>query len=357
MSSSASSKGWIDDARDVCVQFQLDLSCMADGEMEETTGARAIAHLEACEACRSFFDDARRQIQAHRELADASGLVARYAQLVGGEVDEEIETIELVHKLSTIFYQLGKAYVLAATDPDWRTRVFERALDVGSTQTEGRGFVDGVLASGKGHYGGIDWKDARHMLNGRLTRIDAPLEKGRRLLCEALGVDPTHEEARLYLAWLDARDGKRIRAAQSYRELFETAIDERNRAHAAIQLGNLYAEEGEYKNAIAFCRWVTMSGLADADERFFFVRFNLGMYYADLGDQKRSLAAFRALLDRHPRRAAEIARMFLQSPRTRAVIDHQQGFGEALLRTCPELFDPELTAESGRESSDSCHED
>jgi hypothetical protein len=37
---------------------------------------------------------------------------------------------------------------------------------------------------------------------------------------------------------------------------------------------------------------------------------------------------------------AEIAQLFLGSPRTRAVIDQQPGFAEALLHTCPELFAP-----------------
>ena len=67
-------------------------------------------------------------------------------------------------------------------------------------------------------------------------------------------------------------------------------------------------------------------------------RFNIGMHYAALRDQARSLAAFRALLDHNPGRAAEIAEFFLHSPLTRACIDQQPGFAEALVQTCPELF-------------------
>ena len=40
----------------------------------------------------------------------------------------------------------------------------------------GRGFVDGVLMTGKGQTGGLDWQRARAMLNGRLERIESPLE-------------------------------------------------------------------------------------------------------------------------------------------------------------------------------------
>ena len=329
---------WVDDLEEMCVQFQLDLSCLVDGELDEVAAAHAIAHLEECSPCRTFFEDARAQVRAHRDLSDPDALIARYQALVGGGLAADVQAGELVHRLSTVFYQLGKAYVLAGADPDFKTRIFEKAAQVASLQTRGRGFVDGVLASGRAGVGGIDWSEARHMLNGRLEKIESPLEKGRRLLEEAVAADPAHEEARLYLAWLDAHEGKKLRAANTFRQIFRTSMNDENRAHAAVQLGRLFAEEGEILKAIACNRWITMSGLADRDERFFFARFNIGKYYADLQQPARSLRAFRELLDRHPARAAEIAQIFLRLPKTRAVIDRQPGFAEALLRTCPELF-------------------
>jgi tetratricopeptide (TPR) repeat protein len=328
---------WVDDLAEVCVQFQLDLSCLVDGELDEVAGANAIAHLEDCAACRTFFDDARAQVRAHRELADPEGLLARYSALLG-EAGGGFQSTELVRRLATIFYQLGKAYVLAGADPGFRTRVFEKAAQVASLQTRGRGFVDGVLASGRTETGGIDWSEARHMLNGRLERIESPLEKGRRLLEEALVADPGHEEARLYLAYLDAHEKKPIRAAHGYRQVFRTSLSDENRGHAAGQLGKLLADEGELKKAIACNRWIVASGLADRDSRFFYARFNIGLYYAEMRQPARSLRAFRQLLDRHPERLGEITQLFLHAPRMRAGIERQPGFAEALLRTCPELF-------------------
>jgi tetratricopeptide (TPR) repeat protein len=329
---------WVDDLAEVCLQFQLDLSCLLDGELDEVAGANAIAHLEDCTACRTFFEDARAQVRAHRELADPEGLLARYSALLGGQAGGDFQSTELVQRLATIFYQLGKAYVLAGADPGFRTRVFEKAAQVASLQTRGRGFVDGVLASGRAQRGGVDWSEARHMLNGRLERIESPLEKGRRLLDEALVAEPGHEEARLYLAWLDAYEGKRIRAAHAYRQIFRGSVSDENRGHAAGQLGTLLAREGEIKKAIACNRWIVASGLADRDGRFFYARFNMGIYWADLRRPERSLRAFRELLDRHADRLADILQLFLHAPKTRAVIDRQPGFAEALLRTCPELF-------------------
>jgi tetratricopeptide (TPR) repeat protein len=345
--------GWVDDLEEICQRFQLDLSCLMDGELDEVAAATAIAHLEECSECRSFFDDARAQVRAHRELADPAGLIARYSALLGEETEADFEASELVQRLATVFYQLGKAYVLIGADPGYRTRVFEKAVQIASVQTQGRGFVDGVLASGRGQAGGVDWSGARHMLNGRLEKIENPLEKGRRLLEEAVAADPGHEEARLYLAWLDAHEGKKIRAARAFRQIFRSSTNDENRAHAAVQLGLLHSAEGEIQKAIACNRWIIASGQAERDQRFFVARFNIGLYYAELRRPDRSLRAFRELLDRHPSRIAEIAELFLRSPKTRAAIDRQPGFAEALLRACPELFAPpgESGAAAGREEN------
>lgn len=331
---------WVDDLAEVCVQFQLDLSCLVDGELDEVAAASAIAHLEDCLSCRTFFDDARNQVRAHRELADPEGLLARYSTLLGERGGSDLESAGLVQRLATIFYQLGKAYVLAGADAGFKTRVFEKAAHVASLQTRGRGFVDGVLASGRGAVGDVDWSEARHMLNGRLERIESPLEKGRRLLEEALASDPEHEEARIYLAWLDAHEGKPIRAARGFRQVFRNSVNDANRAHAAVQLGIVLAAEGEHRKAIACNRWVVAAGLADRDERFFFTRFNLGIYHATLGQRERCLTAFRLLLDRHPGRVGEVASMFQRSATTHALIRRQPGFMEALLQTCPEFATP-----------------
>jgi tetratricopeptide (TPR) repeat protein len=345
---------WNEGLDEVCSNFQLDLSCLLDDELDQGAAGRAMVHMEACSCCRSFFEDTRLQVQMNRDMTDPARLFARVAMLTGGRAGgaSAVEGIDLVHRLATIFYQLGKAYVLASIDSGYRERVFETAVPVESGQTRGRGFVDGVVLNGKDKLSGLDWQRARAMLNGRLERIESPLEKGRRLLEEAIATDPSHEEARLYLAFLHGHEGKRIRAAEEYRAIFNSAISDTNRGHAAIQLGRLHSAEKDYRKAIGCWRWVTMSGLADSDERFFVARFNLGMVYALMRNQARSLGYFRELLDRHPGRVGEIAELFTRSPRLRECIDSQRGFGEALVRTCPELFSGSPNnAESGETDS------
>lgn len=335
MSSSQWNEGGV---AEVCEHFQMDLSCLVDGELDEAAAARAMMHLESCTECRDFLSETRNCVSAHRDMADPDRLVARLSALTGSDLAEEARGIELVSRLASVLYQLGKAYVLAGTRVDHRTRVFEDAVPVEPTQTTGRGFVDGVLLSGQDRAGGVDWAGARGLLNGQLKRIESPIEKGRKLLTEALEADPSHEEARIYLAFLHGWEGKTLRAAQEYRTVFRTAIDERNRGHAAVQLGRLHAAEGDHRKSLVCFRWVGVSGLSARDDRFFYVDFNLGVQYARLGQRPRSLAAFRKLIDRNPGRVPEIADLFAQSDGLRKMVESDPSFAESLVATCPELF-------------------
>ena len=336
------------------VQLQHDLSCLVDGELDEAAAARVMVQMEESQACQAFFEDARRYVRLHRDMADPERLEARLATLAGAWVPAsssssllaEAERQDLIHRLATIFYQLGKAYVLAGVDLEaFQERVFETAVAVETTKTRGRGFVDGVLLGGKDARTGVDWQQARHLFNGRLERIEEPLEKGSRLLLGALETDPSHEEARIYLAFLYSHQGKTIRAAELYREVFDTAMSMENRGHAANQLGRLYREECEWRKALTCWRWLTMTGLADADKRFWMARFNIGVVYANTGDQERSLYYFRRLLDAHPDHVADVAQAFAALPQLQRTIESQAGFPEALMERCPELFQGPITPE------------
>ncbi|HKX45531.1 MAG TPA: hypothetical protein VJP77_02420 [Planctomycetota bacterium] len=319
-----------------CGHLQVELSCLADGELHEAEAARAIAQLETCGDCRSFFDGVREQVRLHREADDAVALSRRFEELTGA-LPPDLEARQLVHRLASIFYQLGKAYALSAIDPGYRQRVFERAVAIDATRARARGFIDGVAARGE-EPGGLGWGSRRHLLNGALERIESPLEKARRLLEESLEVEPDYENALLWLAFLDRQEGRLLKAARAFEHVFETAVDPANRGHAAMQLGKLHAAEGEHREALRWFRWVCQSGLADLDERFYVARFNVGLCHAHLASPQRAIDAFRGLLDAYPERARETAELFARSPELRSVVDRQEGFAAALLRACPELF-------------------
>ena len=333
-------ESWAGDGQDPCADLQLQLSMLVDGELDEVVAAQAVAQLESCPECREFFDGIRSQVELNRALHDPEELARNYAALVGDQVPKDLETRQLVHRLVSIFYQLGKAYTLAAIDPGYRTRVFERAVSVEPTRVHGRGFVDGVAHRSGGPLGGFDWRDKRHLLNGALESIEDPLEKGRRLLDEALAIEPDYEHALLYLAFIDLHEKKVLKASKRFREVFDTAIDPGSRGHAAVQLGTLYVGEEDHAEALRWFRWIGISGLADLDSRFFFVRFNIGLCYAHLRRPERAIEAFRGMLDRYPERVGDLVGFFARSKELQRVIDSQPGFTEALVTRCPELFQP-----------------
>jgi tetratricopeptide (TPR) repeat protein len=366
-------KGWSAGLTATEVALQENLSCLVDGELDEAAAARVMVQMEESQACRAFFDDAMRYVRLHKDMVDPARLEARLATLSGAidgvsgsdpmqNIAAEAERIDLVHRLATIFYQLGKAYVLAGVDLDaFRERVFESAVAVdpgtshADAKTAGRGFVDGVLLTGRDAQTGVDWRQARHLLNGRLERIAEPLDKGRRLLHQAIETDCNHEEAKIYLAFLMAHEGKTLRAAEIYRDVFDTALSQENRGHAANQLGRLYNAEENWRKAITCWRWITTTGLADNDPRFWMARLNIALAYAYTGDQQRSLDYFRQLLDLHPDRVTDVAQVVGETDQLRTAIDSQPGFLEAFYERCPELFgqtSPQDDSRPGPESSD-----
>jgi tetratricopeptide (TPR) repeat protein len=355
------------------IALQEDLSCLVDGELDEVAAARAMVKIEESPDCQIFLDDIRRFARLHRDLSDPQRLEARIAMLGASEIAKAAMNIDLAHRLATIFYQLGKAYILADIDgAGFRERVFEAAVPVSDAKTQGRGFVDGVVASGRvdcdpkngdpkngdpknGNQGDVDsppgepspwggrsdWMEARHLLNGRLEKIGDPLEKGRRLLGQSIEIDPSHEEARIYLAYVYGREGKKLKAASLYRDVFDTALNLANRGHAAMQLGRLHFGEGDLREALILWRWMNISGLTSSEARFNVVRFNIGVAYVQLGDVDRALAEFRQLLDAQIESGgspAEIAALFVENEGAREIFEAHPGFLSQLMTHLPELF-------------------
>lgn len=339
-------KGWSDGLTDQQAELQQDLSCLVDGELDEAAAAHAMVLLEESTEAQAFFEDVRRFARFHRDLSDPERLEARVAMLGAAEMARAAEDIDLAHRLATIFYQLGKAYSLAAFEPArFRERVFEAVVPVEEARTRGRGFVDGVVATGRGSGEeggrGVDWQHARHMLNGRLERIADPAEKGRRLLSQAIDIDPSHEEARIYLAYVLDREGHPLRAARLFREVFDTAISESSRAHAAMQLGRLYFREEDHRTAVVFWRWLSISGAIARDARFAVGLFNLGLGEAARGRDEAALSAFRRLLDRHLEvggAPSDIASLFLENDDCRVLLESRPGLMTRLVSDLPELF-------------------
>ena len=76
----------------VCDPFQLDLSGLIDGELDEAAASRAMLHLESCADCRSFFDETRRCVRLHRDMADPDRLAADHFLIIGDAARRVLST-------------------------------------------------------------------------------------------------------------------------------------------------------------------------------------------------------------------------------------------------------------------------
>jgi anti-sigma factor RsiW len=115
-------ESWKEELSTICEGFQMDLSCLLDSELDPDAAGRAVVHMEACTACRAFFEDTRAQIRLHKDAADPDRLFACVAMLTAeARWSRRRRGHDLIHRLATIYYQLGKAYV-----PPRSTRICER---------------------------------------------------------------------------------------------------------------------------------------------------------------------------------------------------------------------------------------
>ena len=345
-----------DGPTDAQIALQMDLSCLVDGELDEGAAARVMVQLEESPECRSFFEDIQKFSQLHRDFSDTDRLEARIAMLGVHEIAEGVADRDLAHRLATIFYQLGKAYCLAGLDLDrFSQRVFESAVSVevdglpGSACTEGVNRVlDRVWGDVPGDALGPWPQDgfgprigARDLLVRRLEKIQDPVAKGRRLLEHAVDIDPSHEESRIYLAFLLGVDGKIVRAAELYREVFDTAMVLENRGHAAMQLGKLFYEEGDFRRALLLWRWISLVKLDLSDHRFALTHLNLGHAYFMLEDDDRSIRSYRRFFDRHlahGRSIEEVAVLMRNDPQLNDLRLARPGFLSQMWAALPELL-------------------
>ena len=137
---------------------------------------------------------------AAEERAIAFGEVKGFQSFTGEGVAGDVDGLRVMVGNVGLLSSQG----VAGADLDgFQERVFEAAVKVDDERARGLGFVDGVLRGGGVSDAActVQLRSARSVLESRLERIENPSDKGRKLLVQALEVDPTHEEAKIYLAF------------------------------------------------------------------------------------------------------------------------------------------------------------
>ncbi|KAA3608690.1 MAG: hypothetical protein DWQ01_11335 [Planctomycetota bacterium] len=292
-------------SRLLCSGFQRDLSALLDGELADKHAQRALAHLESCHHCAEFFQAIRLQALAHKDLAVPGSLARRLRRMRGEDLFEGMTDSEILRRLAAAFYQLGKAYVLLATDGEYLLHVAEEPVEIDHFEkTEVAEAAEAARESGVYRVSVEDLKENAH----------THLIRGRKLLDEALSLKPRFAEARLYLGFVCQVQGDHQQAAEAYREVFLRTDRLRNRAHAAIQLGLIYAGQNDHRRALRMFRWVVASGLVARCPEFAFVLHNILVEHVNLGNARAAGEMLRRLRADYPELWESVCQWMHRSP-------------------------------------------
>ncbi|MDP7245164.1 MAG: hypothetical protein QF389_01120 [Planctomycetota bacterium] len=316
-------------SRLLCAGFQRDLSALLDGELGEQHSRRSLAHLETCGHCAEFFQAIRLQALAHRDLAVPGSLAKRIRRLRGQDLFEGLTDSEIVRRLANALYELGKAYVLTANDNSYLLRVAEEPVQLGELEA-----LEAVELAEAAEETGACFI-SKEILE---EKSDDFLLQGRKLLSEALSLKPKFAEARLYSGFVHQLLDNMDASAQEYREVFLRTDRPTNRAHAAIQLGQLYDHQGENRLALRMYRWVVASGLVERKPEFAFVLYNIAVEHLSLGDVSSATAMLKRIRQSYPEVWKQSIEWLRQSPELLAVLRSDSECRSRIEALEPEFF-------------------
>lgn len=295
----------IERGTDPCMQIQVDLSAMLDGELDAASVRRVMVHSDVCPSCRGFLKGIRDQVRLHRE---ANGIMQAGPGSPGAARLRQ-QLTENRRKLARILYELGRGFVLMGLSPDFSREVAKEPVPVPDMALRGRNFLDELQrwADREGHNVG-EWVAAKELFAQGLRSPAENLAKGQRLLSECLALDPEHLEAHIYLGLVHHVRGQRTLARRHFTEVIATSQDPVMRGFALLNLGNVHIEEGDCEGAVELLTQLVESGVVHDHPRFGMVYFNLGLACGLLERFDDCLHWFGRLHDELPHKRQVVAR-------------------------------------------------
>jgi tetratricopeptide (TPR) repeat protein len=265
---------------DPCLQIQVDLSAMLDGELEPASVRRVMVHSDVCASCRGFLRAIRSQAQLHRTMDE----VERSPE--GGDVAPAAAAAlrwaltDNRKQLSRILYELGRGFVLMGLSPDFSREVAKEPVPVPDMALRGRHLVEEMSRAAQSQDGvAADWVAAKELFETGPRSTQEHFAKGQRLLSECLALEPDHHAARIYLGLVHHVRGQRLMARGQFSAVLDASDDVEMRAFALLNLGNVCLEEGECERAIGLLEQVVDSGVIARHPRFGMAYFNLALAF------------------------------------------------------------------------------
>ncbi len=371
---------------DPCLQIQLDLSAMLDGELEKASVRRVLVHADLCPSCRMFLQAIRTHVQAHADLhaifegddlgtVDLSTVDLNGPAGLNGTVDLDPsrrqndprqndprqggsrlaaelrqKLLESRSALARILYELGRGHVLLGTSPNFYRAVAREPVPIPDVCMRGRSLLDEVnrlapaLANDAARH---EWVRARLLFDGsKLSSPRANLEKGVTLLREALVLSPRYHEARIYLGHAYHIEHERDLARHEFRVVLASTDDPIVRAFALENLGNVDLEEGFPDRAIPHFLALIESGVVTREPRFFTTYFNLALAHGLLAEFAACTEWLARLHDEFPHKRRIIGNELRTRSQFAAAVARRPDVAAAMARDFPVWF-PITTSETG----------
>lgn len=309
--------------QDPCLQIQVDLSAMLDGELDPAGVRRVTLHSDGCASCRSFFESIRQQVGLHRRLAganvlsvtaDTRGIAAASRKESDGEESEGNEDATLrrqltsnQEKLSRILYELGRNFTLMGLSPEYSREVAKEPMPVPDVAMRGRSLLD-EFARTPSELVAPEWVAAEDLFDGQLRSPDENLARGQRLLTECLSLDGLADDARIYLGLVHYARGQRALARKQFQLVVDRSKSDVMQAFALSNLSNILLDQGDFDEAIALLLQVVESGVVARQPRLSASLFNLALAYGLNGMFESSLHWFGRLHVDAPHRSRWVAK-------------------------------------------------
>lgn len=332
-----------------CIAFEKDIHLFVDHELVDDGVSRLAQHLEACSSCADFVDDLRQLAALHRQAGPMideaiAGMVDKHALF------ESITKTLLADKrneLASLFYELGKAYVLVGNDAmsgSLKRSVVPlvEAVDIRATTAHGRQLarkgIDLEAEAGAERESGSLFSRSRRLFSSSSRANAGALTNGRRLLEEALRIEPELDEARMYLGFHHMLTGRFDRARIEFRRVYRTSSSSLHRMMAAQMLGNVHASVGDYGQAIECYEEVVSSDLLDTEPRLFTSIVNLAVNCAKAGRVVQAVEHFKDLVSRFPTQIEKTRALLARKQGFTALLERQDSLQQDLRRNVPSLF-------------------
>lgn len=327
--------------QDPCLQIQVDLSAMLDGELDPAGIRRVTVHSDVCPTCKAFFDGIREQVGLHRKLA-AAMFVDTVADDGASKPDETLrrQLTANQRKLSRILYELGRNFTLMGLSPEFSREVAKEPMPVPDMAMRGRNLLDEVA---RAEDGDVDWVAAKDLFDGQLRTPEENLARGQRLLTECLALDPGSEDARIYLGLVHYARGQRALARKQFQLVLDQSDDLVMRGFALSNLSNIHLDEGDCEGAVDLLLELVESGVVKEQPRLIAALFNLALAHGLKGSFQESLRWFERLHQDAPHRRRWVSQeLSRRSHFLHLVHTHPQARG--LAEMLPQWFPSGATA-------------